>query len=72
MIATYAESTAVSMLAAASSQKSGTQVVTTSIRCVEPQATMKSAKPMRNQAQSRAMTRRVRWARISRVTQMVT
>ena len=51
-------------LTQASIQKASIQVVMTSRRWVEPQAMMKSAKPMTNQAQSRAMTRPVRRAEI--------
>jgi hypothetical protein len=63
MRATRAEMAAVMTFTQASIQKTGIQVVMTSRMWVEPQAMMKSAKPMTNQAQSRAMTRPVRRAR---------
>ena len=41
------------MFAHASTQKKGTHVVTTSMKCVDPHATMNSAKPTTKNAQSR-------------------
>ena len=55
----------------ASIQKTGIQVVTTSMRCVEPHATMNIANPTTKKIQSRAMTLRVRRAMKSSVQQML-